>query len=169
MLSTLPLAVLPSLTLALTLTASLVVVMVISTSVVFDLLVEIIKRRPAEPRHILKRRHVAMLQHGLDVLHSTIRLPEIVLPLADVLRIVENLNQFENEVFFCNLTTSRATVTSASKVTANAFILYVDCLKYGNQLSERSSKLCVTFAHQKPPFYKCLNTTWLTGTGDSET
>lgn len=115
MLSTLPLAVLPSLTLALTLTASLVVVMVISTSVVFDLLVEIIKRRPAEPRHILKRRHVAMLQHGLDVLHSTIRLPEIVLPLADVLRIVENLNHFENEDFFAILPPAEQQLQSPAK------------------------------------------------------
>uniref|UniRef100_A0A8D8DIN1 (northern house mosquito) hypothetical protein n=1 Tax=Culex pipiens TaxID=7175 RepID=A0A8D8DIN1_CULPI len=86
MLSTLTLAVWPSLALALTLTASLSLAVIFSTifSVVFDLLVEIIKRRPAEPWHILKRRHVAMLQHGLDVLHSTIRLPEIVLSLADV-------------------------------------------------------------------------------------
>lgn len=87
MLSTLPLAILPSLSLALTLTASLVMAVIISTisSVLFDFLVEIIKRRPAKPWHVLKRRHVAMLQHGLDILHSTIRLPEIVLSLADVL------------------------------------------------------------------------------------
>lgn len=87
MLSALSLTIVPSLSLSLTWSTSLVVAMIVSAiaAVVFDFLVEIFKRRTSEPWHVLKRRHVAMLQHGLDVLHAAVRLPKVVLSLAYVL------------------------------------------------------------------------------------